>query len=309
MLISIIIPAFNAAKTIRKTISSALNQHNNLFRTEVIIVNDGSTDETQRILEEYTNTCYIIQQLNLGASAARQVGFEISKGDFIQYLDSDDLLVPGKIAKQLNALITSNADIAYGDFEKFIEENEKIIIKESVKGEIKGEPVIEIFTNFWRPPAATLYSRKIANKIDWSTTLPVIQDARYLLDAVFMGGKLVYTPGVQALYRINQKLSLSQRSNLAFVKDCFVNAVEVYTIWKGSLDNYSERKAALIKVLRYCINEFSITNKELFKQAIDLLLTISPGYIPQKSISMKLTSHIFGYRNAERIASLKRKLV
>ncbi len=308
MLVSIIIPTFNAANTIRLSIQSALEQKGDLFQTEIIVVNDGSTDETLIILKEYADKCSIITQDNAGASAARQTGFKVAKGDFIQYLDSDDLLVPGKIAIQLNALITHNADIAYGDFEKFTEKNNTITVEEIVKDEIKGNPETEIFKNFWRPPAAVLYSRKIAEKISWSTTLPVIQDARYLLDAVFMGGKLVYTPGVQAMYRINQNQSLSQRSNLAFVKDCFTNAAEVYLIWKKDFNHNPEKKAALIEVLRYCINEFSVIDQQLFKQAVDLVLQITPGYIPQKSLSLKLTSKLFGYRNAEKLASFKRRL-
>jgi glycosyltransferase involved in cell wall biosynthesis len=308
VLISVIIPAFNAAKTIQSTIQSSQQQCNRLFDTEVIIVNDGSTDETAEILKNYQHTCHIIHKTNAGASAARQTGFEHSRGEFIQYLDSDDLLMSGKLETQIQALITHQADIAYGDFEKFTEKNGEIMIEERIEGKIKGEPAVEIFKSFWRPPAATLYSRSIVEKIYWSKTLPVIQDARYLLDAVFMGGKLVYTPGIQARYRIRQKHSLSQRCNLAFVKDCFVNASEVYLLWKKDLDNNFEKKAALIEVLRFCIHELSILDQQLFKQAVDLLLKIAPNYVPAKSLSLKLTSQVLGYRTAEKLAGLKRRL-
>ena len=308
MLLSIIIPAFNAAKTISATIQSALEHDVGSFKTELIIVDDGSTDETSFILKNYQDYCRIVAQKNLGASASRQKGFEISKGNFIQYLDSDDLLMPGKLTVQLNALIAHNADIAYGDFEKFTAEDGRLTVKEIVKGDIQGNPEIEIFKSFWRPPCAMLYSRKIAEKICWSETLPVIQDARYFLDAVFMGGKLVYTPGIQAKYRIHQSQSLSQRSNLAFVKDCFVNADDIYLIWNKDWESNPEKKNALIEVLRYCIHEFSILNQNLFKKSIDLLLEIEPNYIPEKSLSLKVTSRFFGYRNAERLAALKRKL-
>lgn len=309
MLVSIIIPVYNAAQTIVATLTSALQQKSNLFETEIIIIDDGSTDETTEILKNYEHNCLIITQTNAGASAARQTGLEVSKGTYIQYLDSDDLLIDGKIELQLKALTAKNADIAYGDFEKFSEKNNQIIIEETSSGSINGDPEITIFKNFWRPPAAILYSRNITEKIYWSKTLPVIQDARYLFDAVFMGGKLIYTPGVVARYRINQSQSLSQRSNLAFVKDCFLNTSEVYTIWKTHLETQPEKILALIESLRYCITEFSVSDHQLFNQAIDLLLKISPGYVPHKSLSIKLLSLIFGYRNAEKLASVKRKLV
>lgn len=308
MLISIIIPVFNAAKTIDATVQSALQQQSKNYEIEIIIINDGSTDNTVEVLRRYKNNCLIITQNNTGVSVARQNGFELSRGNFIQYLDSDDLLHPGKFEIQMQALIIQRADIAYGDFERFSENNNTITVEGLVTGEIKGNPEIEIFRNFWRPPAAILYSRQVVEKISWSATLPVIQDARYFLDAVFTGGKLVYTPGVQAKYRINQNSSLSQRSNHDFLKDCFQNAVEVYAIWKKELVKEAEKKSALINVLRFCIHEFSLVDQHLFYQAINLLLEIAPGYIPEKSLSLNLTSRIFGYRNAERIAALKRKI-
>ncbi|MGI4751817.1 MAG: glycosyltransferase family 2 protein [Janthinobacterium lividum] len=308
ILVSIIIPAYNATQTIDATIISALQQQGDWFTTEIIIVDDGSTDETTNILKNYQQNCTIITQSNFGTSAARQNGFEVCKGDYIQYLDADDLLSAGKIALQLKALLINDADIAYGDFEKFSKQNNQFIIAGLVEGAVKGEADVAIFKSFWRPPAALLYSRRIAEKIFWSTTLPVIQDARYLLDAVFRGGKLVYTPGIMAGYRINQLHSLSQYDQKAFIKDCFVNATEVYIIWKNDLKNQPEKRDALIEVLRNCITEFSITNQQLFNQAIDLLLKISPKYIPQKSFSLKVLSWMFGYRNAEKLASLKRKL-
>ncbi len=308
ILVSIIIPAYNSAQTIVATLTSALKQKSIFFTTEIIVINDGSTDSTAAILKDYQHNCIIITQPNLGASTARQNGFNISKGSFIQYLDADDLLAEDKIELQLKALLAANATIAYGDFEKFSESNNQIKTEALVTGTLLGDPEISIFKSFWRPPAAILYTRSIAEKIKWNKNLPVIQDARYLLDAVFMGGKLVYTPGIVAKYRINQTHSLSQRSNLDFVKDCFYNTSEVYEIWKNDVQLNAEKKAALIESLRYCITEFSISDQKLFVQGIDLLLEIAPGYIPQKSIMMKRLSRAFGYRNAERLASLKRKL-
>lgn len=309
ILVSIIIPAYNSAHTIVATLASALKQESSLFTTEIVIINDGSTDKTATILNSYQHNCTVITQPNMGASTARQNGFNACKGNYIQYLDADDLLAEGKIDLQLKALLTNNADIAYGDVEKFSEINNQIKTESLIEGTILGDPETTIFKSFWRPPAAILYKRSLIEKITWSKNLPVIQDARYLLDAVFIGGKLVYTPGIVAKYRINQSQSLSQRSNLEFVKDCFLNTSEVYKIWQNDLEKNPLKKAALIESLRYCITEFSITDRTLFNLAIDLLLKIAPNYIPQKSIMVKKLSQIFGYRNAEKLASLKRKLI
>jgi len=137
--------------------------------------------------------------------------------------------------------------------------------------------------------------------------LPVIQDARYLLDAASIG-KFVYVPGVQAQYRILQSKSLSQRDSLAFVTDCFVNTGEIYERWKDELTDNPDKKQALINSLRYCITEFSIAKSKLFDKAIDLLLKIAPGYVPAEPALHHNISKVIGFKNAEKLAAIKRNL-
>jgi glycosyltransferase involved in cell wall biosynthesis len=306
-LVSIIIPAYNAAATLPGTIQSALIQEDDSFKLEIIVVNDGSTDQSRVILENYCKTCKIITTENHGVSAARTIGLEHAEGDYIQYLDSDDLLMPGKIKQQLNALIDSQADIAYGDWQKFTQEGEEITITETITKQIGTDTELDIFNNFWCPPAVLLFSRKITNQLTWKTNLPVIQDARYLLDAASIG-KFVYVPGVQAQYRILQSKSLSQRDSLAFVTDCFVNTGEIYERWKDELAENPDKKQALINSLRYCITEFSIAKSKLFDKAIDLLLKIAPGYVPAEPALHHSISKLIGFKNAEKLAAIKRNL-
>jgi len=86
-LISVIIPVFNAEKTIKKTIESALGQEYKNF--ELIAVNDGSTDSTQQILEKFGKKIKIIRQKNQGISSARNNGAKKAEGEIIAFLDSD----------------------------------------------------------------------------------------------------------------------------------------------------------------------------------------------------------------------------
>ena len=91
MKLSIIIPVYNTEEYIRQCIDSVINIKN--IETEIIAVNDGSTDRTKDILEEYTENddrIKVITQENQGASAARNTGIKVSTGDYIYFLDSDD---------------------------------------------------------------------------------------------------------------------------------------------------------------------------------------------------------------------------
>ena len=102
--VSIIIPVYNSAKYLAACIDSALNQSWGF--KEIILVDDGSTDGSYKILDKYSNVrgLKVIRQKNKGASAARNAGLKEATGDYIQFLDADDLLSPDKIEAQLKAL-------------------------------------------------------------------------------------------------------------------------------------------------------------------------------------------------------------
>jgi O-antigen/teichoic acid export membrane protein/glycosyltransferase involved in cell wall biosynthesis len=103
-LVSILIPAYNAQRWIADTLRSALEQ--TWPRVEIIVVDDGSRDETIAIARQFeAQGVRVIAQRNQGASAARNNAFAHSHGDFIQWLDADDLLAPDKIAKQMEPVM------------------------------------------------------------------------------------------------------------------------------------------------------------------------------------------------------------
>ena len=101
-LVSILIPSYNAERWIGDTIRSALAQ--TWPRKEIIIVDDGSRDRTLSVAQQFASgNVLVVSQPNQGASAARNKGYELCQGDYIQWLDADDLLSPDKVAKQMAA--------------------------------------------------------------------------------------------------------------------------------------------------------------------------------------------------------------
>ena len=100
--VSIIIPAYNVASYIGETLASVFAQ--TFTNYEVIVINDGSpdTEELERALEPYFNRISYLKQENLGAGAARNVGLRAAKGEFIAFLDADDLYHPERIKKAVD---------------------------------------------------------------------------------------------------------------------------------------------------------------------------------------------------------------
>ena len=112
-LVSIIVPIYNVEKYLEKCVCSILNQdYNNL---EVILVNDGSTDKSLEIcerLQKKDNRIKIINQKNLGVSAARNNGFYYSKGDYICFIDSDDIIEIDMVSTLVKLLQENECEVA-----------------------------------------------------------------------------------------------------------------------------------------------------------------------------------------------------
>jgi len=99
-LVSVIIPSFNRAWTLKDAVDSVLLQ--DYSNIEIIVIDDGSTDNTPELLKEYQNKIIVLRQENSGVSAARNFGIKKSRGEFIALLDSDDAWEQKKISCQVD---------------------------------------------------------------------------------------------------------------------------------------------------------------------------------------------------------------
>ncbi len=111
--VSVIIPVFNAGKYLRLSLESVANQ--TLRDIEIIVINDGSTDESEKIIDSLAlkdQRIKVIETSNEGASAARNKGLTIATGEFTGFVDADDWAEPGMFEKLYNAAKSGNADLA-----------------------------------------------------------------------------------------------------------------------------------------------------------------------------------------------------
>jgi glycosyltransferase involved in cell wall biosynthesis len=132
-LVSIVIPTYNHASCLPNAIHSCLNQtHKHL---EIIVIDDGSTDNTQEMAREFKDKIIYIYQDNRGVSAARNAGLELATGDFITFLDADDYLTEDSIEVRLKVLLQYD-DIGFvmGEtYSKYVSQN-TIVYKPKLKG-------------------------------------------------------------------------------------------------------------------------------------------------------------------------------
>lgn len=218
-LVSILIPAFNAEAWIAETIRSALSQ--TWEKKEIIVVDDGSTDATLAIARQYESSALkVIHQENSGACHARNRAMRACQGDYIQWLDADDLLSPDKIERQLKV-----AEI----------ENDPYLLFSCRWGRFFYRPSNARFqpNSLWRDltpidwlnawlserlmmaNSAWLVSRQITDKSgSWDERLTLDDDGEYFSRVVCASELVKFVPEACSYYRIANPSSLSRSVSL-----------------------------------------------------------------------------------------------
>jgi len=223
-LVSIIIPAYNSEKHIGETIENALLQ--TWLNKEVIVVDDGSTDRTLSILKLYENQgLKILTQVNKGASSARNLGLSNAKGDFIQFLDADDLLESNKIELQVRELLENPDSVAFGSCIRFNTKGDLCLSNRSLHAAIsefeqpielikkiygcdKNTPGSMIETHAWLAPASIIKKAGY-----WNEELSYNDDGEFFLKVILHASSIIYLPDAVAFYRKGNNNTLSTLSD------------------------------------------------------------------------------------------------
>ena len=212
-LVSIIIPCYNNHCTLRQTINSCLEQsYNNL---EIIIVNDGSTQNIDSIINDYDDSrLKYLKQENKGVANARNNGIRKSSGDYIQFLDADDCLHPNKIEIQIKELMSEEYDISLCDI-CIINDSGSKIENISIENKILNENIFDIlFMGGLFPPNVPLFKRKLLNNIKYfneDRQIEYVADLDFWLRLFMDDNKYSYINLPLAYYR---KSKDSMSSNL-----------------------------------------------------------------------------------------------
>jgi glycosyltransferase involved in cell wall biosynthesis len=248
--ISVVIPAYNAASTLVAALDSVLLQENVV--SEIVVVDDGSTDNTLDVARRYEPRVRVITGPNRGVSSARNLGFAETQAPWILFLDSDDWLKPGTLAARLSVAFETDADVVITDWSEAIDTGTGDFKEDRVRAidwpAIKRDAETATATNVWATTAAILYRRGLIERIGgFRVDLPVIQDARLLFDAARCGAKFAHAPHIGACYR-HQPGSLSRRNHGIFWEDVFRNGRQIEAIWTQAGQLNEERRRAVADI-------------------------------------------------------------
>jgi glycosyltransferase involved in cell wall biosynthesis len=228
-LFSVVIPCYNAEQFIQDTIRSVLNQSYSNF--EIIIINDGSTDNSLTKIKEIKNDkIQIINKKNTGVSCTRNFGFQKITGDFILFLDSDDIISKDYFSSVLEVFKT-NDDIDFCTFHiQHIDNNNQILPltpnKRGTFGNIQKE-IAEFNPNISPCPSAYIYRCEQLKKynIKFNTNLKSPEDRHFLFQVgKYLKGHIISKDKAFMSYRINpNSLSQSISNSLLLMQEKFYN--------------------------------------------------------------------------------------
>lgn len=211
-LVSIIIPAYNAAKYLPESVNSALAQ--TYSEREIIIVDDGSTDGTSQILGEYGDSIRVVVQTNQGSAAACNAGVAVAKGEWIAFLDADDVWLPEKLARQIEhcgkTAISHTDSVCFGEALHFE------VRRSSFEPPYSGKVLKELMIRNFITKSTVLMRHQVFQDIGgFDPSYIAVEDWPFFLK-VCAEHELGYLPEALVRYRVHKKSkSMQGRKTLA----------------------------------------------------------------------------------------------
>ena len=279
-LVSIIIPCYNAERYISETLESALNQ--TWPHIEIVAVNDGSTDNTLQILQNYKQDNIIItNQSHKGASAARNHGLSLATGKYIQFLDADDLLSPHKIEKQVKILTQNPNKVAVCPTIHFFSKEEM-----NFKGNFDDnflyntdsptDFLINLYGGNGKGGMITVHAwltpiNLIKEAGPWNEALSLDDDGEFFCRVVLKSAGIRFTSDVYSYYR-------------KYINGTNLSAQKNFTAFSSTYESFKSKLGHLLKA-----TQESKAKKALARLFMELAVASYPQYI---SISEKALKQV-----------------
>jgi glycosyltransferase involved in cell wall biosynthesis len=313
--VSILIPCHNADRWIAQAIESALNQ--TYPHKEVIVVDDGSTDRSLEIIHSFGDRIHWETQPNQGGNATRNRLLELSNGEWLQYLDADDYLLPHKLEQQVQVLSQGlQADVIYGAsiYEYWGGESvrQETVRQETVPIPQPHDPWILLARWFLPQTGSPLWRRQaIVDVGGWKTGQPCCQEHELYLRLLMAGKVFQYSEAAGSVYRQWSEGTVCKRNK----PEVFRQRLSI----EDRLEQYLQTHDLLTPSRQYAINQARfecariiwLSDRQWAEKLIATIKLRQPNFIPigyAAPPGYRLTYKLLGFSIAEQLAHFKRKL-
>jgi glycosyltransferase involved in cell wall biosynthesis len=305
-LVSILIPAFNAQTWLADTLRSAITQ--TWQRKEIIVVDDGSSDRTLAIARQFESNCVcVVTQNNHGAAAARNKACSLSQGDYIQWLDADDLLAPDKIARQVEVLdqCRSKRTLLSSAWGRFIYRHYRAKFTPTALW-CDLSPVEWLLRKMgqdvYMQTATWLVSRELTQAAGpWDTRLLGDDDGEYFCRVLLASDGTRFVPEAKVFYRMAGSTSLSYIGRSDRKREAQWLSMQMHVDYLRSLEDSQRVRDACVKYLQNWLGFFYPERLDLVKQAEEMARNLGGQLVaPQLSWKYSWIEALFGRQWAKR---------
>jgi glycosyltransferase involved in cell wall biosynthesis len=272
-LVSILIPAYNAAPWLADTLQCAIAQ--TWDRREIIVVDDGSADDTLATARKFeSDSVHVYTQRNEGAAAARNLAFQLCKGDYIQWLDADDLMSRDKIERQM-AVVNQCQDsrvLLSGAWGSFLYRYHRTSFVPTLLWEDLSPVdwlIRKMANNLHMQTATWLVSRELTEAAGpWDPLQFVDDDGEYFCRVLLASNGVRFVPEAQLYYRATGSGSLSQIGRSDKKRDAQWRSMELHIGYLLSLEDSPRAHAACVRYMRTWLPYFYPERMDLVEKAI-----------------------------------------
>jgi teichuronic acid biosynthesis glycosyltransferase TuaG len=279
-MVSVVIPAYNAAPWIAETLRSVLSQTFQDF--EIIVVDDGSTDDTAALVAKFKGV-RLIRINHAGVSTARNIAIQSASGEYIAFLDADDLWLPRKLELQIELLEKERLAWAYGDAIAFDDQSRRTLFRfSSVRQQYSGKVLQLLLLGDFIPSPTPVVKHRVFEQVGYFNESPIIQavedwDMWLRIAAEYPIGRV---NGVLAKYRVHQASTVQSKC----AEDLFKSNLYVIDLAVSRQPQLIRVKNRAVARLSLRIGQFAIMRDDLlmarrmFAQAIRLCPTEFVAY-------------------------------
>ena len=300
-LVSILIPAYNAQEWIAETLRSALNQ--TWPRTEIIVVDDGSKDDTAAIARQFEPYgVRVISQKNQGASAARNNAFAHCRGDYIQWLDADDLLAPDKIARQMEIVShgVSRRTLLSAAWAHFMYRPHRArFTPTALWTDLSPKEWLlrKMGQNIYMQTATWLVSRQVTEAAGpWDIRLLGDDDGEYFCRVLLASDGIRFVPEAKVYYRAFRFDSLSYIGRFPEKIEAHWLSMQLHVKYLRSLGEDSDTRSACLQYLRDSLIYFYPEKPQIVHQAAQVASELGePLGLPDLSWKYVWIESLFGW--------------
>jgi glycosyltransferase involved in cell wall biosynthesis len=285
--VTVVIPTYNRKEYLRQAIASCFDGNEDVD-VEVVVVDDGSTDDTRAFLEELDDhRVRSIFQGDQGGQVARNRGLVEANGTYVKFLDDDDWLKEGALKSEYNALEENDADVSYGTYD-FVKSDGTILRRQEATP--VDDPLSALLTpTLLTHPLRFTYRKSLLDNVQWDPTLPCRQDVDFIISVATKDPDFARVGRTVGCFRCHhgERVSLNAGKNEEIDAErihalILVSAIE--QMQHSGLLNHSRKRAAAQGLWRQA-HILAAYDLSLFRELYRKIQQLHPGFSPHRNHS------------------------